>query len=202
MTSDTAVDQRATLLAAASELLAEAGPGALSVRRIAAKAGCSTMGVYTNFGGKDGVIEALYVDGFAFLRERLEALPQTGDPVDALRTGCAAYRAMALEHPTYYSVMFDRPLPDWVPPTACKLHGLATLAILERGVQRAVEAGRVQGDVDAIAHSIWATCHGLVSLELSGLGRDAGRYQLIFDRTIDTLLRGFEQAEPETNDGR
>ena len=40
------------------------GPGALTVRRIAAAAGMSTMNVYSRFGGKDGVLDELFVDGF------------------------------------------------------------------------------------------------------------------------------------------
>ena len=37
---------------------------ALTVRNVAAAAGCSTTGVYTYFGGKDGLVDAIFVDGF------------------------------------------------------------------------------------------------------------------------------------------
>ncbi|MGZ4674264.1 MAG: TetR/AcrR family transcriptional regulator, partial [Ilumatobacteraceae bacterium] len=53
-----------TLLKAASDLLATEGPAALTVRRIATAAGVSTMNVYSRFGGKDGVVEHLFVEGF------------------------------------------------------------------------------------------------------------------------------------------
>ena len=56
-----------TLLKAASDLLATEGPGALTVRRIANAAGVSTMNVYSRFGGKDGVVEQLFIEGFTRL---------------------------------------------------------------------------------------------------------------------------------------
>ena len=55
---------REALLAAAHDLLATEGPAALTVRRIAAAAGMSTMNVYSRFGGKDGVLDELFIDGF------------------------------------------------------------------------------------------------------------------------------------------
>ena len=57
-------EQGQALLDAASELLASEGAGGLTVRRIAADAGCSTMGVYSRFGNKDGVVDHLYMEGF------------------------------------------------------------------------------------------------------------------------------------------
>ena len=67
------VDTRASLLHAASTLLAAEGPEALTVRRIAAEAGVSTMGVYSRFGGKEGVIDALLRDGFQALADAMAA---------------------------------------------------------------------------------------------------------------------------------
>ena len=44
-------EQGQRILEAASELLSTEGASALSVRRIATAAGCSTMGLYSRFGG-------------------------------------------------------------------------------------------------------------------------------------------------------
>ena len=57
-------NQRAKILEAAGEILHEEGVGALSVRHIAKRAGISTMGVYSYFGGKDQVCEQLYIAAF------------------------------------------------------------------------------------------------------------------------------------------
>ena len=55
---------RDRLVAAALEVLQREGAAALTVRNITQLAGCSTTGVYTYFGGKQGLVEAIYLDGF------------------------------------------------------------------------------------------------------------------------------------------
>ena len=64
---------RRALLDAASRLLVEEGPQALSMRRVAAAAGCSTTVLYTLFGGKEGLADALYREGFARLTAAIQA---------------------------------------------------------------------------------------------------------------------------------
>ena len=68
------------LLTAAHDLSASDGPTALTVRRIAGAAGVSTMNVYSRFGGKDGVLDELFAEGFRRLGERMERHPSTDDP--------------------------------------------------------------------------------------------------------------------------
>src|SRR4051812_15889204 len=62
--SEARPDARAAILAAALRILQHEGAGALTVRSVASGAGCSTTGVYTWFGGKNGLVEAIFVDGF------------------------------------------------------------------------------------------------------------------------------------------
>ena len=52
------------ILAAASELFLEGGVRALSVRAMANRAGVSTIGIYSHFNGKQGILDALYIEGF------------------------------------------------------------------------------------------------------------------------------------------
>ena len=53
-----------TLVQAALTVLQRDGAAALTVRNITAEAGCSTTGIYTYFGGKNGLVEAIFVEGF------------------------------------------------------------------------------------------------------------------------------------------
>ncbi|GAA1708061.1 TetR/AcrR family transcriptional regulator [Nonomuraea bangladeshensis] len=68
---------RTAILDTATHLLVTEGPGALTVRRIAGEAGCSTKVIYTLFGGKDGLVEALWLEGFARFERRLRAAPKS-----------------------------------------------------------------------------------------------------------------------------
>ena len=69
---------RETLLEAALQLLEERGPGALRIRDLSEAVGKSTMGVYTHFGSKQGLLEQLYLHGFSRLEDRLEAVASAG----------------------------------------------------------------------------------------------------------------------------
>ncbi len=184
-------DQSHAILEAASRILSEEGAGALTVRRIASEAGCSTMGLYSRFGGKDGVVDELYVEGFRNLCDGMSAIAKTDDPVADLETCARAYRDTALEHATHYMVMFGGAVPEFVPsrPSLSVAHG-AFLRLVAR-VQRCIDAGAFDGDAAEIAEIWWGAMHGLVMLELVGIDPKRGDPTERYDRLLDTLLAGF-----------
>jgi AcrR family transcriptional regulator len=104
---------RAALLAAAEQIVADGGPGALSVRAVADAAGTTTRAVYSLFGSKDGLlVQALARDAFEFLYTEIDALEETGDPVsDLLDVGLVAFRRLVREHPALYRIAFQRIVP-------------------------------------------------------------------------------------------
>src|SRR5262245_7208073 len=92
--------QRDAILAAALMLLRRDGEAGLRVRTVAAAAGCSTTGVYTWFGGKHGLIEAIYVEGFEAFKAELRAVPPGPSPLAHVRALAHRYRAWAVTDPT------------------------------------------------------------------------------------------------------
>lgn len=181
----------ATLLRAANDVLATEGPAALTVRRIAAEAGVSTINVYSRFGGKDGVVDHLYVEGFRRLRKAMLAADTTDDPLDDLRRCGEGYRRFALEHPTYYAVMFDR-VVEFEPSPGAVAEAAATLGLLAEHISRVIDAGRLAAaDPMAVAASVWATCHGLVSLERRNVAPPGVHWDEIYATTTAALLRGL-----------
>jgi AcrR family transcriptional regulator len=185
-------EQAQAILDAASCLLSDEGPGALTVRRIATAAGCSTMGVYSRFGNKDGVVDELFAEGFEHLLDGLGALAVTDDPVDDLRRRGHRYREVAHEHATHYMVMFGGVVPGFTPSE--RNHELAMSAFdgLVAAVQRCIDAGRFHGDAADLAQVHWATMHGLVMLELVGLcPLMAEEPERRYDRALDLMFAGF-----------
>ena len=154
---------RETLLDAALRLMEERGPGALRVRDLAAAADQSTMGVYTHFGSKQGLLEQLYLRGFHLLEDRLNSVPSDGEGKRELLAFAKAYRAFGLENEALYGLMFERAAPDFVPSDASRMAGLATFEMLAR---RVAEWRPDFANPAADAHLIWATMHGLVTIEL------------------------------------
>jgi AcrR family transcriptional regulator len=154
---------RETLLDAALRLMEERGPGALRVRDLAAAADQSTMGVYTHFGSKQGLLEQLYLRGFHLLEGRLNTVPSGGEGRQELLGFAKAYRAFALENEALYGLMFERAAPDFIPSDASRMAGLATFEML---ASRVAEWRPDFTNPAADAHLIWATMHGLVTIEL------------------------------------
>ena len=154
---------RETLLDAALGLLEQRGPGALRIRDVADAAKQSTMGVYTHFGSKQGLLEQLYLHGFRCLEDRLNSVPSDGQGRQELLAFALAYRAFALDNEALYGLMFERATPDFTPSDASRLAGLSTFEMLATRVA----AWRPDFiDPAADAHLVWATMHGLVSIEL------------------------------------
>ena len=158
---------RASLLDVAAHLLAAEGPAALTMRRIATEAGCSTMVLYKQFGSKDAIAAALYLEGFARLKRHLDAVPHDEDPAEHLAALGRAYRENALAEPNFYDVMHGPGIPGYTPDTEATTAANQSLAVLHEAAQRCITAGifRPDTDADEITDVLWAAAHGIISLE-------------------------------------
>ncbi len=199
---------RQALVEAASTLLANEGPEALTVRRIAAEAGCSTMLVYSRFGGKNGVVDEMFVEGFRRLAKMMRSPRPTGDPLADLRSCGRAYRRFALANPTYYAVMFEGAVPDFEPSLESSAVALGTLDALGERVQRAIDAGVFPNeDRRQLAACLWAANHGVVSLELKHSGLVDIDWPKRHTQVIDAMIAGLaasakEPRRPPTSPGQ
>lgn len=153
---------RTALVDAALTVLHRDGAAGLTVRRITQEAGCSTTGIYTYFGGKHGLVEAIFVQGFDSFDEAVRPGLESGDLVAAGR----AYRRWALEHRTQYMVMFGRAVPDYVPSEAARERARRSFGRLAEGVRRTAAGDDHLGR----AYHLFATVHGYVMLEMAGMG--------------------------------
>jgi AcrR family transcriptional regulator len=169
-------ERRRPVLEAAARLLAEEGPHGLSLRRIAAEVGGSTQLVYTLFGGKPGLADALYSEGFgrlsAVCRAALSTCPPPGDPERLMAIG-RAYRTFAQAEPAFFAVMFGRAIPDFTPTKSttgrCRAN---TFGSLVAEVQACLDAGTLVGSsAEELARLCWVTVHGVSALESAGMLR-------------------------------
>ena len=136
--------------------------------RIAVEVGCSTTVLYTMFGGKPGVAEGLWREGFDRLRQAMERV-QADAPLGRLAALGHAYRANALANRAYYAVMFQRPIPGFEPSADAYADSLRPLRILVDAVADCIRAGVLRpADPAHVAGVLWAAAHGAVSLELAG----------------------------------
>jgi AcrR family transcriptional regulator len=186
---------RARLLATARETLATRGAAALSLRTLAGECATSTTAVYSLFGGKRGLLTAIFDDAFERLGRRLAEVAAGADPVADLVRLAAAYRHAALDEPHLFAVMFDG---QTVLPQAAEARTAAGTALgpLRAGVARAVEQGALRPDThpETASVTLWATVHGWVALQLRGfLPPGADSY---FEDAVYAVLDGWRTPAP------
>ncbi|MER7581526.1 WHG domain-containing protein [Kitasatospora sp. NPDC097691] len=190
---------RAVILDCAITLLVAEGSVALTVRRIAAEIGSSTKVLYTMFGGKEGLLDALYREGFARLRRAQEQVPRGDDPLTYLTALGRAYRERAITEPAYYRVMFEQPVPEFRPSDEALAVAEGAFGASVTAVEACMADGVFRpGDAQEVSKIFWAATHGAVSLELAGhfAPADAGP---LYEALMAALGRAFGAGAPATD---
>jgi AcrR family transcriptional regulator len=183
------------LLSAAESVLVREGPGALTVRAVAAEAGIAPMSVYNRFGGKDGLVDALLIKGFDRLRASIEA-GREPDMLARLRNCGLRYREFALANPHFYALMFEEATPHEHEheDNEVATHARAAFGALVRTVELASAAGVIEArDPVELAQQVWSATHGAVALEMKGLVLTPDPAATYRD-FVDTIIRGLAPA--------
>jgi AcrR family transcriptional regulator len=160
---------RARLLERAGALVSDGGPEALSLRSLARDCETSTTAVYALFGGKNGLLTALFDDAFEQLGRRIGTLPPAADALDDLVRTALAYRDSALDDPHLFDLMFAGSTLLSAEAARRTVVGTA-LGPLRAAAERAVEekALRPGTDTALVSLTLWTTVHGWVALQLRG----------------------------------
>jgi AcrR family transcriptional regulator len=187
-------DVERELVAAAETVLVRDGPGALTVRAVAAEAGIAPMGVYNRFGGKDGLVHALLIIGFDRLRASIEAGTEP-DMIARLRACGLRYREFALANPSFYAIMFEDAIPHEHEHEGKSAevgeHAHAAFGALVRLVELTAASGAIRAPEPAeAAQQVWSSVHGAVALELKGLVLTPDPLAT-YQAHLDTIIRGL-----------
>jgi AcrR family transcriptional regulator len=179
----------ASLLDAAERLVADSGPGALSVRSVARAADTTTRAVYSLFESRDGLLAALGARAFDLLGAGLAAWPWTRRPDrDLVSIALGVFRqTLVLDHPVLFELGIQRPPGE--PAQRGVVYAAALRAwphLLARFQPLQVPPARRQ---DA-ATAYHAMCEGLGALELRRalLSQDPS---VVWRRSFEALLSGL-----------
>jgi AcrR family transcriptional regulator len=190
---------RQGMLDAATRLLTEEGAAALTVRKVADAVNCSTTLLYSLFGGKDGLSNALYLEGFARLKAGFAAnsaqltatTSQTG--LQRLNALARIYHQYAKQNPSYYMVMFGDAIAGFVPPLESRKQAWESLAVLIDAFEECMQAGALpHTNPTAAARLLWAAMHGAISLELKGYYLKTERADELFNAAVQAVLRSLQ----------
>lgn len=189
---------RRGILDEATTRLRDASPESLGLRPLAASQGTSTTAIYTMFGGKAGLLAAVAREADAHLagalRESLRHDSVEGD----MRSLCRAYRQWALDNEGLYGLVVGEPVRS---PRAASGRDTVRQAVgadeplwlepLLEVVDAAVDEGVFRSaDVHETATTIWASLHGVVSLELS-VWRSSPSAEQYFETQLAAILRSW-----------
>ena len=195
------LSMRDGMLEAASRLLLEEGAAALTVRKVADAVNCSTTLLYSIFGGKDGLSNALYLEGFArYQREfPLYAAQRPDAPVarglDSVLLYAHYYHAFARRYPAYYMVMFGDAIAGFIPPEASRVAAWESFTPLIGEFQYCMRHGSIPASsASAAARLLWAAMHGVISLELKGFYLKQGHADDLFQTAVNAVLYSLQHA--------
>lgn len=184
---------RIALLAAAERLVDTAGPAALSVRAVADEVGTTTRAVYSLFGSKAGLLEALAIHLFELLGDAIDAIELTEDPAaDVVSAAVNGFRRVAVSHASLYKLVFLQVVPDLA--LSPEFGAISTQAFgrLESLVDR-LPVGTSDGSPSGrnAAQMVHALTEGLANMELRGSFGSAQDAEATWRAAVTALLRGI-----------
>ena len=125
--------------------------------------------MYTWFGGKEGLVDAIFIDGFHRFGEAVSLEAATAPTRSRRCAGKGRLWNWALENPTHYMVMFGRAVPDYHPSDEATGGILRDVRTDGRIHHRGHRGGQLAGEPFDIAHHLWACIHGYVTLEVADM---------------------------------
>lgn len=184
-------DLERVLLARAGEIVAAAGPEALSLRELGRRADVSRAAPYHYFPTKAALLHRLGELGFGRLAERIaKAMEEQAEPADKAVAGFLAYLAFARGEPAIFELMFanrlDRGAVSEGSYPFSSESARHAFAILLDGV-RSLDPDSAEASVMERVNMLWAYAHGVCVLAI-GDNLKGVEAETLLRRGIATLL--------------
>ena len=152
------------ILNAASALFLEGGVAALSVRAISKRAGLSTIGIYSHFQGKQGILDALYIEGFNYVSEAMNVATDVRTTKEQVLKSCLGYLNVGEQHEAHYRLIFGEADAGYEPSVKAIAARDQAFAKLVRVVGSYLGNEFSFAERRQLALDVWAIVHGYVSI--------------------------------------
>lgn len=175
---------RDRLIDAATRLLDEGGPAAVTLREVGRLAGVSHNAPYKHFADKQDLLAAVAARE---LGGNGGGPPAPAPGADALRQMMHAYVRWAIRHPARFKLTFG----SWSTDSRELAEAAAAArAGLVDAVRNAQDAGDLpQEDPERVAALVLAVAHGAADLAISGHLARSGKGHASAEDLVDDLLR-------------
>lgn len=185
------------ILQAARDIMREQGVAELSLQTLARRVGMRAPSLYNYFPSKHAIYDALFIMGMRMYRERMEQIfDQHGATWDGLEKVMQSYLAFALENPELYQLLFERPVPGFVPSEAGLVESARLLDFSYRMTSEAIASGTLVSPFspEVTTNLIIALIHGMTAQHLANephLPAGSGRFGSLIPVVIQLLRKAW-----------
>lgn len=186
------------VLSIAREMMRKDGVAALSFNEIARRLGMQPPSLYHYFESKNAIYDELFRRGFeTFGRAMAERPGQDGTVGEKLHSAMETYMRFAQENQDLYQLMFQRPVPDFVPSEASMAASMATLGAARVQFAETLQSGELALDVpvEQALDLVIAFEHGLTELHLANnpdLPVGEGRFGKLIPQAVQLILDAWQ----------
>jgi len=185
--------RRGEILAAAERIFVECGYEGATIRKIADEVGVSSTALYMHFRDKSQILHEICEVAFEkLLRADLEIIARDIPAEAKVRSMLETYMAFGFENPNAYRLVFlTRPQEaDEAQSVAQKL-GKQVFEQFTACVSHLAEEKELTADVTVAAQTLWAGCHGIVSLVITKPYFEWASRDVLSRTMLDALFTGL-----------
>ena len=173
------------------------GAASLSFNAIARQLGIKPPSLYTYFDSKHAIYDELFRRGWTLFLQQIDTeAAQDGTIHQKLVLIFESYMRFAQENPDYYQIMFQRPVPDFVPSEASLSLSFAALDRFTDYLGDILESEGIDPGMptEQARDIIIALNHGLTEQHLANnpeLPVGEGRYGGLIEQAVSVLLKAW-----------
>jgi AcrR family transcriptional regulator len=159
---------RQAILDTARAIMREEGVAALSLHEVARRMGMKTPSLYTYFDSKHALYDALFALGMKMQCAMMQEIMTRDDSLEAkIEAGIEGYMRFADDHPELYPLLFERPVPGFVPSETALTDIRQLMQDGAAVFQQAIDAGLMAPGLTAqqTQDVFLAVMHGLTALK-------------------------------------
>lgn len=183
------------ILLAASKLFLKGGVSALSVRAIARESNLSTIGIYSHFNGKQGILDALYIEGFTRFQHAVDVPINSENPKESIMLATQGYIKTAVKYRGHYLLIFGESVADYCPSDEAKQSSVQAFLQTTKIIETILPKGASFEQKRNTTLQVWSIVHGYMGLMHHAIAEEIDNAHwegLILDTVslhIDALLK-------------
>ena len=176
-------DTMAEIVTAAWDLSRENGLGNFSMRELGTRVGMKAQSLYSYFGSKHEIYDAMFCEGNGALIETMEASNngcEGGDQVEVIASMMHRFFEFCTSDPVRYQLLFQRTIPDFAPSEE-------SFAVAQRAYGVSLAPLRRLGLTGSQLDLVTGVMAGLVAQQISN-EPGGNRWELLIGQATSMLL--------------